>query len=285
MQRRQPASKPTMSRRRIRAALLGIVAVTALLAPMGGGAQATSSGLDGIGPGSPLLINRSDGTFGCTANFIWQSGSTKYLGTAGHCLVSNTDGALATQVRVCAENCVFGATTNFVNHFLSLDGLAHLCGGSAPSCSFPVLADSGLGSDFALIPLSAVPPSSLRPEVPVFGGPSGTAEVEPDDALCMYGTGQGVGETAATKGRPAIGVSSNSTTWYANGAARIGDSGAPVVACDPDLAGAAVGIQTHVTCGVTDLAKSKVRMCGTTVARAVAIAANEELSISIVEPS
>lgn len=43
---------------------------------------------ENIGPGSHLLIEiPSAGTFGCTANFIWASGATRYLGAAGHCFI------------------------------------------------------------------------------------------------------------------------------------------------------------------------------------------------------
>jgi len=41
-----------------------------------------------IGPGSHLLIEiPGAGTFGCTANFVWASGGTRYLGAAGHCFL------------------------------------------------------------------------------------------------------------------------------------------------------------------------------------------------------
>ena len=41
-----------------------------------------------IGPGSHLIIEiPGAGTFGCTANFVWASGGTRYLGAAGHCFL------------------------------------------------------------------------------------------------------------------------------------------------------------------------------------------------------
>jgi hypothetical protein len=48
-----------------------------------------------IGPGSHLLIDIPNaGTFGCTTNFIWASGNTRYLGAAGHCFIP--EGTVAT---------------------------------------------------------------------------------------------------------------------------------------------------------------------------------------------
>jgi hypothetical protein len=268
--------------RHLRVALLAGAVAAALLAPLGSDASAADPGLDGIGPGSPILVNRSDGSFGCTANFIWKSGTSRYLGAAGHCLISDTDGTRATRVRVCEAQCVFGATTSIANS--ALNALTELCGPTTVACSFPVLANGGVGNDFALIPLSEVATSSLRREVPIFGGPSGTATVQTGTTVCMYGTGVGPGDTAATKGRPAVGVGSDSAAWFADGVGTPGDSGAPVVTCESGLAGAAVGFQTHAAC----LPASEIppsTMCGTTVARAKTIAANKNLTITILEPS
>ena len=77
-----------------------------------------------IGPGSHLLIEMDGGTFGCTANFVWQSGATRYLGAAGHCFVPEgltaTHGpgadwnASGVRVSVCVSNCSFGGQSGFV---------------------------------------------------------------------------------------------------------------------------------------------------------------------------
>lgn len=263
---------PTPRRRASRArwtvsALAAAIAVVSLAAPVHR-AEATETGLEGIGPGAPLLINRSDGSFGCTANFVFRNGSTYYLGTAGHCLTSNTDGSHATRVRVCAENCVFGAFSNVVNHFLS--PLVDLCGGgSAPACSFPVLRDNGSGDDFALIPIPSSAMASLRAEMPLFGGPNGTTRAQTGDAVCLYGNGIVAGETAATKGRPALVVTSaNSRRWFAEGVATDGDSGAPVVDC---ANGAAVGVQNAIVCTTGTLVAPATVVCGTTIERAIAL--------------
>ncbi len=266
--------------RRIRR-LLALALAVAVMAPLAltstvSPAAATDTGLHGIGPGSPLLIDRpqdTGGTFGCTANFIWQSGSTKYLGTAGHC-VTQGNGTAATRVRVCATNCVLGAFTNTLHEFTSSAGLVELCGPNTSSCSFPVRVSGGVGSDFALIPLRSG--LDLRPEVPIFGGPDGTDTVGIGDALCIYGGGLGVGETIATKGRPIVGLSSTSNAWHGYGPTAIGDSGAPVIDCTST---AAVGIHTHGPC-----LSPPSTSCGTTIARATALASSQGLSISIVEP-
>ena len=255
-------SKPTTARRHFRTAVLAFACLAALAAPFAGSASAAPDGLNGIGPGSPLLITRNGGTFGCTANFIWQSGSSKYLGTAGHCLTGST------RVRVCATNCVFGSTTNVGNAL----GLVELCGPTTAACSFPVVADNNEGNDFGLIPLSAVSAASLRREVPIFGGPNGEASVGFGSKLCMYGTGVGPGDVIATKGRVAVGISSDATTWFSHGVATPGDSAAPVSQL---TTGAAIGLQTHIACA------GPSGMCGTTATRARALAATQGLTITL----
>src|ERR1041385_4035467 len=41
-----------------------------------------------IGPGSPILTTiPGEGTFICTANFVFKSGPQYYLGAAGHCFI------------------------------------------------------------------------------------------------------------------------------------------------------------------------------------------------------
>src|SRR5438093_1029480 len=90
-----------------------------------------------IGPGSHLLIDiPGEGTFGCTANFVWASGVTRYLGAAGHCFIPSN--AVATHgpganynasgvvVRVCVSNCSFGGETGFTvtGTLVQLDAVA-----------------------------------------------------------------------------------------------------------------------------------------------------------------
>lgn len=273
--RRQPRRIRRLWAIALTVAVAAPFALTSTVSP----AAATDTGLHGIGPGSPLLIDRpldTGGTFGCTANFIWQSGSTKYLGTAGHCVTQEADGSAATRVRVCATNCVFGSFTNTLHEFTSSEGLVELCGPNTSSCSFPVRAHGAVGTDFALIPLPSSVATQLRPEVPIFGGPNGTDTVGTGDALCIYGGGLGVGETIATKGRPVVGLSSTSSAWYGYGPTAVGDSGAPVIDC---TSAAAVGIHTHGPC-----LSPPSTSCGTTIARAKALASAQGLSISIVEP-
>lgn len=257
-------SRKSRYRSGLRAVALVVLALGALLVPLHGGAQAIHEetkeqlGIDGIGPGSPILVTLGGLlTENCTANFIWKDTSNqKYLGTAGHCLEN------ATRVEVCWKNCVLGAFTNWVHDFVP-PGLVELCGSATTSCSDMIpVRSKGQGSDFGLIRLSHAPSGSLRPEMPIFDGPSGSdSTVGLGEPLCMYGAGLGVGETTATKGRALVGVSTSGGTWHAHGVASKGDSGAPVVNC---LNGKAVGLQTHIAClpGIT---------CGTTVSQAESI--------------
>src|SRR6185436_3944216 len=115
-------------------------------------AAVTPAMAENIGPGSHLIIDiPGAGTFGCTANFIWASGATRYLGAAGHCFIP--EGTTAThgpcadfnasgvRVSVCVSNCSFGGESGF-----TLTGALVVLG--AVAYARQTAADGDIGNDF-----------------------------------------------------------------------------------------------------------------------------------------
>jgi hypothetical protein len=250
-----------------------------------------------IGPGSHLLIDiPGEGTFGCTANFVWASGSTRYLGAAGHCFIPSTSTATHGQgadydatgvvVSVCVSDCSFGGMTGF-----TLTGTLVQLGRVAYARQTG--PDGDIGNDFGVVTIPAALASMVRPSMPVFEGPSGVEEVDPGDVLCHYGNGVGVGETFPTMARTGVGGGSNATYWMGDLAAAPGDSGSAVVTCASDGSGlhgqGAAGILTHLSlqvcpCSVDPLMAQQGVVFGTTVARAIAMGREAGLSLSVVLP-
>jgi hypothetical protein len=242
-----------------------------------------------IGPGSHLVIEiPGAGTFGCTANFVWASGGTRYLGAAGHCFLP--EGTTAThgpgadynasgvQVSVCVSNCSFGGETGFVltGNLVSLGAVAY---------ARQTAADGDVGNDFGVVAIPAGLASMIRAAMPVFGGPTTVESVTPGQPLCHYGNGVVVGETFLTMARVGIGASSTSRSWVGNLAAAPGDSGSAVVTCQ--ISGTefhgrgAAGVLTHLGVGV---GTEPGFVFGTTTGRAIAMGREAGLSLAVVFP-
>jgi hypothetical protein len=242
-----------------------------------------------IGPGSHLIIEiPGAGTFGCTANFVWDSGGTRYLGAAGHCFLPSgttaTHGpgadfdASGVRVSVCVSNCSFGGETGFV-----LSGDLVTLGAIA----YARQTDAGvdIGNDFGVVTIPSNLASLIRPSMPVFGGPTTVEQVTLGQPLCHYGNGVLVGETFVTMARIGVGGGSTSTYWLGDLAAAPGDSGSAVVTCGisgTDVKGrGAAGILTHL--GVQVGVQQGFEF-GTTVSHAVEMAHEANLSLNLVFP-
>lgn len=250
-----------------------------------------------IGPGSHILIENipgdEDSTFACTANFVWQTGSRYYLGAAGHCFLPveapathgpGADGDVAgVKVRVCVDQCQFGGQLGFVIEGTTVDlgpvAYARQTGPEEPD----VFGDpDDIGNDFGLVEIpGALANASLRPEMPVFGGPTTTGQIDAGDPVCHYGAGVLVGEIWPTMGRVGVGMETvPDEGWFtATTAAAFGDSGSAVEVCEPTENGMegveATGILTHVILGTGTVA-------GTTVPKAMTMAQEAGLSICLV---
>jgi hypothetical protein len=240
-----------------------------------------------IGPGSHLLIEiPGAGTFGCTANFIWASGSARYLGAAGHCFIPEgmtaTHGAGAdydasgVRVSVCVSNCSFGGQAGFVvtGDLVELGSVAY---------ARQTAADGDIGNDFGVVTIPAALAPRIRPSVPVFGGPTSVEPVAQAQPLCHYGNGVIVGETFVTMGRVGVGGGSNAAYWMGDLAAAPGDSGSAVVTCAVNGTSVegrgAAGVLTHL--GV-EAGLQHGFVFGTTIPRAIQMAQEAGLPLSVV---
>jgi hypothetical protein len=252
-------------------------------------ALVTPAMAENIGPGSHLLIEiPGAGTFGCTANFVWASGATRYLGAAGHCFVPEgmtaTHGigadfdAAGVQVSVCVSNCSFGGQTGFLvtGTMVRLGAVAY---------ARQTAADGDIGNDFGIVAIPASLAAQIRPSMPVFGGPSSVETVAQGTPLCHYGNGVVVGETFLTMARAGVGGGSTPAYWMGDLAAAPGDSGSAVVTCGlsgTDLRGrGAAGILTHL--GV-EVGVQHGFVFGTTIARAIEMATEAGIQLTVVFP-
>lgn len=237
---------------------------------------------NGIGPGSRLILHRPDGAFLCTANFVWTNGQKQYLGTAGHCVIP--DGLLATHgpdadynpanttVEVCTANCLDGE--GIFGTDVTIGPVVY--GRRPPVDTF--------GPDFGLVEIPAALAAQVRPSMPMWGGPTSSvanANAAALKPLCHYGNGTGVGAVYPTKGRAGLNLGGNTEQWAAILAAAPGDSGSAVVVCGQDGAGVhgqgALGVLTTISIGVPN-----VTIKGTTVGKAITMATEANLSISLV---
>lgn len=242
----------------------------------------------GIGPGSPILTTiPGEGTFICTANFVYRSGTTYYLGAAGHCFLP--EGKKATHgtgadynagsvvTEVCVDFCYFGGQlTGFLGDFQRLGSVA-FARQTGPG--------GDIGNDFGVVQVPAGLVGLLRPELPVWEGPTGANSNEgTGQLLAHYGNGIDAGTVFASKGR--LGTSLNdgvSNSWQGNLEINGGDSGSPVVFAsasasnDVVTGGAALGIVTHgLITGTVPLA------WGTTIGQAISMATQANLSLTLV---
>lgn len=238
---------------------------------------------DGIGPGSYLLIDQTDGgSYICSANFVWTGGGGPYLGAAGHCfLPQGVDraplGAPSTyvsRVQVCVSSCLFGGQLGAViqGNFATL--------GSVRYARQSLGNGNDVGNDFGLVAIPAGLQGQIRPSVPVWGGPTGPASTPGvGKPVCLYGNAGGLGEIFATKARAGVSgaPSADGSAWYATIPSFQGDSGSAVVNCPGLTGGAPLGILTHLATNGTGV------IAGTTVSRAKAMAGEAGLNINILQ--
>jgi hypothetical protein len=243
-----------------------------------------------IGPGSHLIIDiPGAGTFGCTANFVWAAGTVRFLGAAGHCFIP--EGTTATHgpgadfdpsgvvVSVCVSNCSFGGESGFIltGDLVALGPVAY---------ARQTAADGDVGNDFGIVTIPASLAPLIRPSEPVFGGPTAVAQIQTGQPVCHYGNGVIVGETFLTMARVGVGGGSNAKYWSGDLIAAPGDSGSAVLTCTAGADGlhgtGAAGVLTHLGFEVGVAQHGFV--LGTTTARAIEMALEAGLSISVVFP-
>ena len=250
----------------------------------------TPQAATGIGPGSALLITiPNEGTFGCTANFVWADGATRYLGAAGHCFVpaalSATHGPSADYDAsgVVVDVCVSGCEGNFQTS--ELTGTWVRLGPVAYARQASPTGEA-VGHDFGVVELPAAVASQVRTSLPVWGGPTGVHTLALGQTGCHYGHGLVFGEVFPTKGRIGVGGFSDALSWGGDFAAGPGDSGSAMVECGLTgltLGGrGAVGILTHLGVSADPATGEHGFVLGTTVARAIEMAGEAGLELGLV---
>jgi hypothetical protein len=154
---------------------------------------------------------------GCTANFVFADGASRYIGTARHCVDS-----IGQEVTMQVDTTTL-ATVGTVSHMTSGEGEP--------------------GNDWALVRIDPAVAAKwgVDPRVPVVGGPNGIYTGCELQAVKYYGHGYGV---LVAQGKPEFGVATN---WYDDGYGWTGfgapgDSGSPVLVAD----GRAAGNFTHL---------------------------------------
>ncbi|HEU0014748.1 MAG TPA: hypothetical protein VFQ45_13765 [Longimicrobium sp.] len=258
------------------------------------------AGAEGIGPGSPILITiPNDGTYGCSANFVWREGNKLYLGAAGHCFVSATaksthgEGADFDASGVTVDVCVTGCEGNF--DAMQLVGTVVRLGKVAYARQTDPTATEDVGNDFGVVEIPAEAAHLVRAALPVWGGFEGVETMEFGQYACHFGNGTVTGELFVTKARVGVGGGSDAASWYGDFVAAPGDSGSGIIACEPDglsFSGTrAIGVLTHLGVATGEVAyngiETKVEhgfVLGTTIARAIEMAHEAGLNLTLVEP-
>lgn len=169
----------------------------------------------GIRPGALLIIN--GGTL-CSSNFVFQSGTQRYIGTAGHC------GDVGSQVTMV---------------FLPL-GLADI-GTIVQSTG----ENSDLGNDFALISIDPALNQYVSPSMAHWGGPTGVYRASGPAPILHSGWGLGAG-TGGTP-RAGLGVQWTPNEWIFESVITPGDSGSGAIVAGGLAAGNITSI--HVNSG------------------------------------
>ena len=213
------------------------------------------AGSTGIGPGAAMLQTiPGEGTFICTANFVFRDGSRYFLGAAGHCFLpegkKSTHGAGAdynaggVEVEVCVASCLFGGQlTGFLGDMRTLGTVAYARQESS---------EGDIGSDFGVVEIPTSLHSLINPRMPMWSGPAGERGTEGTGTpVVHYGNGIDAGTVFLTKGRAGTGLNDGeANSWQANILINGGDSGsainhAAVNAADVLRGTDALGIVTH----------------------------------------
>ena len=255
----------------------------------------------GIQPGSQMIITiDDDGTFGCSANFVWEDTSTTigegevddperhplYIGAAGHCFLAGGKNATenakregekddnlqpadrVSSVKLC-KDCTFGgqAGLSFV------DGETYELG-DVVYARQNLPDGTQVGHDFGLVRIPEELRPAVDPSIPQFGGPIGVEEgaVPQGEPVCQFGAGVGNGEVFATQATRGVSEGAIITedrdgdeindAWYAGIRASPGDSGSLLAEYEAGRATDAAGVLTHLTA---------VGIAGTTVTRCVSM--------------
>jgi hypothetical protein len=157
-----------------------------------------------IHPGVPTYTNGAQ----CTANFVYRSGSTVYLGQAAHCSgtgsASDTDGCHAKSLPNGTKVDIGGSKPGVMvyNSWLTMQRLKEK---NANTCAF---------NDLALVKVNSADVGKVNPSIPFWGGPTGIVANVPSGAKVLsYGNSDlrfGITELSPKQGAE---VSQDSGGW------------------------------------------------------------------------
>jgi hypothetical protein len=148
----------------------------------------------------------------CTSNFVFQEGSTVFIGQAAHCSgtgeATETDGCTSASLPLGTAVEVKGASkpgTLVYNSWLAMQS----AGESDPdTCAY---------NDFALIRLDPADVGNINPSVPGFGGPSGVGSAgELGSTVYSYGNSELRGGIAKLSPKQGVVVQNEGGGWSHN---------------------------------------------------------------------
>jgi len=202
--------------------LLGslVDSVTGLLKGRAASPLGLSSSCTGVRPGARVLSD----TGACTFNYLFTgSDGRRYIGTAGHCILTETGSENAWAAGTGPE--ARDASGQRVGEF-----------------AYAVL---GGARDFALVRLD--PGVAANPQMCHFGGPTGVNQDLTSAPVIVqhYGQGLVLGQTVPARTGVALGLGDPDQA-FVNGLALFGDSGGPVNSADGRALGVLVTVGVHL---------------------------------------
>ncbi len=169
------------------------------------GATANPASAAGTGAIHPGVMTFTAGAQ-CTANFVFTSGGTTYIGQAAHCsgtgAANETNGCLAESLPNGTPVEVDGAAqlgTMVYNSWITMQGANET---DEDACWY---------NDFALIKLSAADAANVDPRIPHWGGPTGTNATGVPLRQRVYSYGNSSLRLGITPLSPKTGVSLGTT--------------------------------------------------------------------------
>jgi hypothetical protein len=218
--------------------LLAAAATVAVLAlvPSAASAWAPASSAT-VHPGVQVFTDGAQ----CTANFVFTSGGTTYLGQAAHCSgtgsSTDTDGCTSASLPIGTPVDVTGASrpgTLAYNSWITMQANGE---SDAETCAY---------NDLALIRLDPADVAKVNPSIPKWGGPTGVGTAAALDDVYSYGNSelrQGITQLSPKRGK-VVQVSDGGWSYslYTLTPGIPGDSGSAFLNAD----GAALGILSTV---------------------------------------
>jgi len=213
----------------------------------------------------------------CTANFVFRSGRTVYIGQAAHCSgtgdSSETDGCTSKSLPLGTRVKVGGVTTGTMvyNSWLTMQSHRER---DPNRCAY---------NDFALIRLPPAAAAKVNPSVPFWGGPTGLGGALTTGAkVYSYGSSELRGDVSALSPKRGVNVGDDGNGWrhtvYTATPGVPGDSGSGFL----NASGKAIGVLSTITLapaaasnGVGDLAHELAYMRSHTNLRATLVRGTE----------